>query len=81
MSSKITKVSQLSSDSLTNILQEYFKDSTIRLSDLEGNLTFLKQNDNFNSDVKRWTFNITKGPEGNLTLFRLLVLLILMKYY
>jgi len=63
---KLTKVKQLNLDSLTEILQEHFKDPSIRLSDLEGNLTFLNDNDNFNSDVKKWTFKIIKGTINSI---------------
>lgn len=64
MALNLTKVNQLNFDSLTKILQEHFNDSSVRISDLEGNQNFLKENDNFNSEVKKWTFKITKGIEG-----------------
>lgn len=64
MASKLTKLNQLNSDSLTKILQEHFNDPSISLSDLEGNQNFLAENDNFNSEVKKWTFKITKVVEG-----------------
>lgn len=64
MALKLTNQSQLTQDTLTKILQRFLEDDSVRLSDIAGNLDFLKENDNFNSEVKKWAIKVTRGKEG-----------------
>jgi hypothetical protein len=69
MTLKLTKQGQLNQDTLTKILREHFGDDSLRLSDIADNLVFLKENDNFNSEVKKWTFKVIRGDKGKSSIF------------
>jgi len=66
MKIKLSNRSQLNEDTLTRILQQHFEDDSISLSNISDNLTFLQENDNFNSEVKKWTFKVHRENNGRI---------------
>ena len=52
---KINFPKDLSKENISLILQEHFNNSKLKVISLNGNETFLSKNDNFNSDIKKWT--------------------------
>ena len=66
---KIISPKDLSQESISLILQEHFNNSKLKVISLNGNETFLSKNDNFNSDIKKWTVKFQTEEEDGKTFF------------
>ena len=60
---KVEKISDLTHGNLTKIFQHYFKDKNLTLIIKEGQQDFLGQNDQFQSEIKKWVVNIKRNGE------------------
>ena len=60
---KVEKSSDLTQENLTKIFQHYFQDKNLSLEILTGKQNFLGQNDQFQSDIKKWEINIIRNGE------------------
>ena len=54
----------LSIDTITRILQEHYNDASLKVVSVNGNEVFLAKNDNFNSEIKRWTVQFQQGNDN-----------------
>ena len=61
---KVRFSKDLNEDSIEAILQEHFNDSELKVISVTGDEDFLAQNENFNSQIKKWTVIVEKN--GNL---------------
>ena len=54
----------LSTETITQILQEHYNDASLKVVSVNGNEVFLAKNDNFNSEIKRWTVQFQRGNDS-----------------
>ena len=65
---KVERISDLTQENLNKIFQHYFQDKTLSVEILKGHQNFLGQNDQFQSDIKKWEVNIIRqGEKKNLS--------------
>ncbi len=54
----------LSTETITQILQEHYNDASLKVLSVNGNEKFLAKNDNFNSEIKRWNVQFMQESDG-----------------
>ena len=60
---KVRSPKDLSRGSIEKVLQDHFNDSKLKVISVKEDDDFLAQNDNFNSQIKKWTVVVEKnGP-------------------
>ena len=52
---KVSSPESLNNDVIAEILREYYNNANLKVISIDGNEDFLAKNDNFNSDIKKWT--------------------------
>ena len=64
----LVKLEDLTEENLTKIFKEYFQDPQLKLKVVSGKKNFLSQNDQFQSDIKKWELLITRdGQEKQIS--------------
>ncbi len=54
----------LSTETITQILQKHYNDASLKVLSVNGNEKFLAKNDNFNSEIKRWNVQFLQVSDG-----------------
>ena len=52
---RVSSPESLKNDVIAEILREYYNNANLKVISIDGNEDFLAKNDNFNSDIKKWT--------------------------
>ena len=52
---RVSSPESLNNDVIAEILREYYNNANLKVISIDGNEDFLAKNDNFNSDIKKWT--------------------------
>ena len=58
---KVRSPKDLSKRSIEQILQDHFNDSKLKVISVKEDDNFLAQNDNLNSQIKKWTVVVEKN--------------------
>ena len=58
---KVRSPKDLSKGSIEKILQDHFNDSKLKVISVKEDDNFLAQNDNLNSQIKKWTVVVEKN--------------------
>ena len=58
---KVHSPKDLSKGSIEKILQDHFNDSKLKVISVKEDDNFLAQNDNLNSQIKKWTIVVAKN--------------------
>ena len=58
---KVRSPKDLSEESIEKVLQDHFNDSKLKVISVKEDDDFLAQNDNFNSQIKKWTVVVEKN--------------------
>ena len=58
---KVRSPKDLSKGSIEKILQDHFNDSKLKVISVKEDDNFLAQNDNLNSQIKKWTIVVAKN--------------------
>ena len=58
---KVHSPKDLSKGSIEKILQDHFNDSKFKVISVKEDDNFLAQNDNLNSQIKKWTIVVAKN--------------------
>jgi hypothetical protein len=60
---RLARPEDLKADALEEILRHHLGDRNLKVVSVNGNQTFLSKNDNFNSEIKKWTIVVEQGGE------------------